>query len=197
MHVRRSPRATLHNHSDLPPDAALDVRLHEIAINDELTLYLVTDLMDEQDTPAALSDAYRRRYDIEIDICNMKVVLDMETIRAKSLDMFQKELLASVVTYNLVTQFRRQAAELAELPHRRMSFKRTWTTFCTFLLSAMYTDAKSWRERYCLALSYAMHDKLPNRPGRSYEHEAYSRRPKSAQFKKRKRKRDPTDENPV
>lgn len=110
--------------------------------------------------------------------------------------MFQKELLASVATYNLATQFRRQAADLAGLPPRRMSFKRTWRTFGTFLLSAMFTDAESWRERYRLALSYATHDKLPNRPGRSYEREAYSRRPQSAQFKKRKSKRDPTDENP-
>ena len=30
-----------------------------------------------------------------------------------------------VVSYNLVTQFRRQAAELVDLPPRRMSFKRT------------------------------------------------------------------------
>ena len=184
-------------HPDLPPDAALDVQLHEIVINDELTLYLVTDLMDEEDTALASAEAYNRRYDVEIDIRNLKVVLDMETIRAKSVEMFQKELLLSVVVYNLVTQFRRQAAELAKLPPRRMSFKRTWTTFCTFLLSAMYTDAESWRERYRLALYYAMHDKLPNRPGRSYEREAYSRRPKSAQFKKRKPKRDSPDEKPM
>lgn len=195
-HTWRPSAKERKNHPDLPPDAALDVHLHEIVINGELTLYLVTDLMDEEDTPSALAGAYRHRYDIEIDIRNMKLVLNMETIRARSVEMFQKELLASVVTYNLVTQFRRQAAELANLPPRRMSFKRTWTTFGTFLLSAMFTDAESWRERYRLALYYAMHDKLPNRPGRTYEREAYSRRPKSAQFKKRKPKRDPPDENP-
>ncbi len=36
--------------------------------------------------------------------------------------------MTSQVAYNLVTQFRRQAAALAELPPRRLSFKRTWTT---------------------------------------------------------------------
>jgi hypothetical protein len=182
-------------HPELPPDAALDVRLHEIAVHDGLTLCLVTDLMDEDDTPAALAGTYWHRSDIEIDIRNLKVVLEIETIRARSVEMFQKELLASVTAYNLVTQFRRQAADLAGLPPRRMSFKRTWTTFGTFLLSAMFTDAKSSRERYRLALSYAMHDKLPQRPGRSYERETYRRRPKSAQFKKRKPKRDPPDAN--
>jgi hypothetical protein len=84
----------------------------------------------------------------------------------------------------------------AELPPRRLSFKRTWTTFRTFLLSAMFTDAASWRERYRLALHYAMRDRLPHRPGRSYEREAYGRRPKSTHFKKRKSKRDPPEEIP-
>lgn len=195
-HTWRPSAKERQNHPDLPADAALDVRLHEIVVNDELTLCLVTDLMDEQDTPAALAGADRQRYEIEIDIRNMKVVLDMETIRAKSVELFQKELLASVVTYNLVTQFRRQAAALAELPPKRMSFKRTWTTFATFLLSAMYADAQSWRERYRLALYYALHDKLPHRPGRSCEREAYRRYPESAHFKKRKSKRNPTNENP-
>jgi hypothetical protein len=184
------------NHPELPADARLDVHLHEIVINDEWTLYLVTNLMDDEDTALALAGAYGHRYDVEIDIRNLKVVLNLETIPARSVEMFQKELLMSVVAYNLTTQFRRQAAELAGLPPRRLSFKRTWTTFRTFLLSAMYTDAPSWRERYRLALHYAIHDQLPDRPGRSYEREAYSRRPKSAQFKKRKPKRDPPDENP-
>jgi hypothetical protein len=195
-HTWRPTAQERKKHSDIPADALLEVQLHEIVISDGLTLYLVTDLMDEEDTGMALAAAYQKRYDVEIDIRNLKVVLDMETIRAKSIEMFRKELLMSVVAYNLVTQFRRQAADLANLPPRRMSFKRTWTTFGTFLLSAMFTDAESWRERYRLALHYAMQDKLPHRPGRSYEREAYSRRPKSAQFKKRKPKRDRTEENP-
>ena len=123
---------------------------------------------------------------VEVDIRNLKVVLDAENIRARSVDTFRKELLASVVSYNLVTQFRRQAAELVDVPPRRMSFKRTWTTYRQFLLPKMYSDAASWREQYDKALSYAMKDKLPNRPGRSFDREVYPRRPKSNQFKKRK-----------
>jgi hypothetical protein len=182
-------------HPDLPDDAALEVRLHEIVIHDELTLYLVTDLMDEDDTALALAETYKKRYDVEIDIRNLKTVLNLETIRARSVEMFRKELLTSIVVYNLVTQFRRQAAEFADLPPRRLSFKRTWTTFCTFLLQAMYTDAESWRERYRLALFYAMQDKLPHRPDRSCPREVYSRRPKGAQHQKRKSKHDSHDEN--
>ena len=108
-----------------------------------------------------------------MDIRNLKVVLDTENIRARSGEMFHKELLASLVVYHLVMQFRRQAATLINASPRQMSFKRTWTTFRQFLLSAMYTDPAAWRERYRFALSYAMRDKLPNRPGRRFAREAY------------------------
>lgn len=175
-------------HPDLPADVCLNVRLHEVVINANLTLLLVTDLPD---SALELADVYARRVDVEVDIRNLKVVLDAENVRARSVDTFHKELLGSLVSYNLVTQFRRQAAELVDEPPRRMSFKRTWTTFRQFLLSEMYSDAASWREQYRIALGYAMLDKLPNRPGRSYDRETYPRRPKSNQFKKRKRKPKP------
>ena len=79
------------------------------AIAEEMTLYLVTGLELEGPTCGTL---YRRRYDVEFDIRDFKVTLDAENIRAKSVEMFQKELYASVVAYNLVAQFRRQAAQL-------------------------------------------------------------------------------------
>ena len=169
-------------HPDLPPEAVLEVRLHEVVINRELTLYLVSDLPDDVER---LADLYLRRVDIEIDIRNLKVVLNAETIRARSVDTFLKELHASIVSYNLVVQFRRQAAEQAGLPPRRLSFKRLWTAFHTFLLPALHTDPAQWQCRYQKALKHAMKNKLPNRPGRSYERESYPRRTKSNQFKKR------------
>ncbi len=61
------------------------------------------------------------RYRIEIDIRNLKVVLNTEHLAARSVDLFHKERLTSLVAYNLVTQFRRQAAALIREPPRRSS----------------------------------------------------------------------------
>ena len=171
-------------HPELPPDAAIEVRLHEIRIHDSLTLPLVTSLPNSAEE---LSELYRLRHDIEIDIRNLKVVLNTEHLEARRVEMFHKELLMSQVAYNLVTQFRRQAAALISQPPRRMSFKRTWTTFNIFLWSssATPTDATRWRAKYRDALKMATQDILPNRPGRSFERETYPRRPKSNHFKKR------------
>ncbi len=103
--------------------------------------------------------------------------------------MFHKELFMSMVGYNLVVQFRRQAAQCIKESPRRLSFKRVWTTFRTFLLSQTFTEPAEWRAAYDRALKYATQDKLPNRPGRSYPRAAYQRRPKSQQYEKREDRR--------
>lgn len=166
----------------LPADAAVNVLIQEVVVHENLTLWLVTSLTDPAPSVAAL---YGRRGHVETDIANIKLVLDTEHIRARSEAMFRKELLTSMVSYNLVVQFRRQAAELARVPPKRLSFTHVWTTYSTFLLPHHFTDPAAWRAKYRQALHYAMRDKLPNRPGRNYEREAYAKRPKSNQFKKR------------
>jgi hypothetical protein len=175
-------------HPDLPPKAALDVQLHEYLRPGAEPLYFVSDLPEDCLT---LADLYRKRMDVETDIRNLKVVLELDRIPARSPEMFHKELLTSMVAYNLVVQFRRQAAELAKVPPRRLSFTNVWTIFRMHLLTASPATPAEWRERYRKSLHDAMQCKLPNRPGRSYPREAYSRAPKSTHFKKRKRPPDP------
>ncbi len=169
---------------NLPAEATIEVTLHEVTVNDQLTLYLVTSLEHDASTLAAL---FKYRVEVEFDIRNLKVVMDTENIRAKKVDTFKKELYTSVVAYNLVGQFRRQAAQINNVAPRKMSFKRTWTTFQTFLLRHMHQTPEKWRQAFRTALHYATKDKLPNRPGRTAKREAYRKRPKDQQFKKRQK----------
>jgi hypothetical protein len=111
--------------------------------------------------------------------------------------MFKKELLTSIVAYNLVVQFRRQAAKLANLPPRRLSFTGVWNTFEIFLLHQPSCSVSDWQERFTRALTTASRDKLPNRPGRSYPRQAHPRRPKSTKFMKQQANTKQTaDESP-
>ena len=171
-------------HPELAADAAVDVYLHEITVTPKLTLLLCTSQIESAEEAA---DLYRHRYDVEVDIRNIKVVLDTENIRARSVSMFHKELFMSMVGYNLVVQFRRQAAQCIKESPRRLSFKRVWTTFRTFLWSQSFSEPAEWSEAYDRALHYAARDKLPKRPDRSYPREAYQRRPKRQQYNKRRR----------
>lgn len=166
----------------LPSDACLKVLVHEVVVNSKQTLWFVTSLTESAPFLATL---YGKRWDVEIDIRNIKVVLDTESIRARSVEMFRKELLTSMVAYNLVIQFRRQAAKLAQLPVKRLSFTKVWNTYNQFLLKHAYKTADQWQEQFKVALYYAMRDKIPNRPGRSFPRVVYSRRPKGTQFPKR------------
>ena len=157
-------------------------------------LYLVTNLSLSTEQAA---DFYSYRYDVEHDIRDIKVALDTENIRAKSVDMFKKELLTSMVAYNLVVQFRRQAAKLAGIPPRRLSFTGVWNTFQSFLLHQPPCSVEDWQARFERALKIAARDKLPNRKGRSYPRQAHPRRPKSTKFMRNQtRKTAKADESP-
>ena len=171
----------------LPKDASIEVVLHEVEISSSMTLYLVSNLELEGLTA---SELYNRRYDVEFDIRDLKVTMDAENIRAKTVEMFKKELYTSVVGYNLVVQFRRQAAELAQVKPRRLSFKGVWTTMKHRLLLQPACSFEEWLERYAEALYRASKKKHPNRnEPRSYTRKAHPRRQKSTKFEKAQRKK--------
>jgi hypothetical protein len=178
---------------DLPADASLDVVLHEVQIGTEEPLYLVSSL--DWDGHSA-SSLYCRRYDVEFDIRDFKVTLDSENIRAKSVEMFKKELHTSIVAYNLVAQFRRQAATLAGIKPRRLSFKGVWTTMKNRLLMQPACSMEEWLKRFEDGLQRAGKRKHPNRSKpRSYPRQSHTRRQKSTNFMKaqaadRKKARD-------
>ena len=105
----------------------------------------------------------------------------------------------SDVAYNLVIQFRRQAAEVAKLPPRRLSFKEVCYTFRSFLLNQPPCSLPEQQTRYDNALQIAAKDKLPNRPGRSYKRKTHPRRQKSTEFPKlenQKQEQKPQQTNP-
>jgi hypothetical protein len=172
-------------HPELPQDASVTVELHAIKLDNDQWLYLVTS-MDLDSEQAA--DLYARRYDVEHDIRDIKVTLGVENMRAQSDEMVRKEMLCSMVAYNLVVQLRREAAKVAKLPPRRLSFTGVWNTMQSCLLHQSHCDASTWQERYAAALSMASTDKLPNRPGRSYPRRAHPKRPKSTKFMKQQAK---------
>ena len=167
-------------------DATIEVFVHEIELEGEKRLYLVSNV--EVDA-SSFGELYLRRYDVEFDIRDLKVTMDTENIRAKKLDTVKKELLGSVIAHNLVAQFRRQAAELIGVKPRRLSFSGVWLTFQHHLLYAPPQTFEQWQATYAAALISAADRKLPNRKEpRSYPRVAHPRRPKTTKFQKALRK---------
>lgn len=188
----RSDRRTTAN---LPPDAQLGVYLHEVHVAGEGILYIVTTLTISR---VEIANLYARRVDVETDIRSIKVSMDVERMRGKSEPVIITELLTSLVAYNLVIQFRRQAAKLARVPPRRLSFTSVWNTFTIMLLPKLHTTPQAWREAYQRALVVASKDLLPNRPGhRNYPRRARQRRRKSTDESDGKRKTVQTPAPPI
>src|SRR5262249_58457138 len=66
-------------------------------------LLLVTTLLDAAAYPADdLEELYRRRWQAELNLRSLKVVLQMDVLRGKSPDIVRKEVWAHLLAYNLV-----------------------------------------------------------------------------------------------
>jgi hypothetical protein len=177
-------------HPSFPTETSIQVRVHATKIGEEW-LYLITDLAA---TTQELKSLYFKRYDIEVDIRNIKVVLQAEYFNCKSEEMLRKEIGMAMVAYNLTTQLRRQAAAKAQCKPRELSFTGVWTVYRHHLQNCIFSNETELEEALNNAIDRASKQTLPKRPGRSYEREAYKRRTKSSQFKTRKRKEIPKEE---
>jgi hypothetical protein len=87
------------------------------------SLVVVTTLLDaEWYTREDLAELYRRRWLVELDIRSIKISLSMDVLRCKTPEMVRKEIWTCLLAYNLIRQTMVQAALLAEVSPRQLSF---------------------------------------------------------------------------
>ena len=87
---------------------------------------MVTTFLDPGNTPKSmLKVLYRRRWNVELDLRNIKTTLGMEQLRCKTPEMARKELWVYLLAYNLIRLLMAQAALLADQIPRQLSFKHT------------------------------------------------------------------------
>src|SRR5476649_1930806 len=112
-------------------------------------------------------EVYRRRWDIELDIRSLKQTLRLHSLTSKSPEMVEKELLLGFAGYNLVRSVQVQAARVANLEPKRLSFSRVQAVVMTAVPRlATIADAAQWEAEYQQVLRWAAQGKLPNRPRR-------------------------------
>lgn len=81
-----------------------------------------------------LAELYHQRWLVELDIRALKITLGMDVLRCKTPDMVIKEIWTCLLAYNLIRQRILQAALLAKLSPRQISFT-----------AAMQKIAASWQ----------------------------------------------------
>lgn len=106
---------------------------------DELTMrearvdhkVLVTTLLDERQTSKHdLGALYARRWDIELDLRNLKTTTGMDVLSCLTPQMNEKQLWVHLLAYNVIRLLMAQAASNAGVDPRGLSFKHTvqlWT----------------------------------------------------------------------
>jgi hypothetical protein len=87
---------------------------------------MVTTFLCANDAPKSiLKVLYRCRWNVELDLRNIKTTLGMEQLRCKTPAMAIKELWVYLLAYNLIRLLMAQAALLADQVPRQLSFKHT------------------------------------------------------------------------
>jgi putative transposase len=153
------------------------VQVHQPGCRVE-SLVLVSTLTDAAVyTRDDIAELYHQRWLIELDIRTLKITLGMDVLRCKTPEMVAKEIWVCFLAHNLIRQSMLQAALLADLSPRQISFT-----------AALQKIAASWGtilvcddERAQTMIEVHLHDlaahRIGDRPGR-VEPRAIKRRPK-------------------
>lgn len=133
----------------------------------------VTTLLNHRESSKQdLDELYARRWQVELDLRNIKTTLGMEVLSCQTPQMNEKELWVHLLAYNVIRLLMAQAARNAGLDPRDLSFKHTvqlWTEWVSRGLSA----TKDCNRLFTLIAQRP----LPYRPGR-IEPRMRKRRPK-------------------
>jgi hypothetical protein len=139
-------------------------------------LIVITTLLDPKTYPAAeIAKLYRRRWQAELNLRSLKIVLQMDHLRCKTPHRARNEFYMHLVAYNLIRKVMAIAAAKAGVEPWTVSFKGALQTMDK-LLPLLHT--KIGINAWCSALleAIATHD-VGNRPDR-YEPRLRKRRPK-------------------
>ncbi|MCA1626535.1 MAG: IS4 family transposase [Acidobacteria bacterium] len=140
------------------------------------SLVVVTTLTDANEDPAAqIAELYRRRWQAELNLRSLKVVLQMDQLRCKTPQRVRNEFYMHLLAYNLIRRAMALAAFQSGVCPWQVSFKGALQTLNNFLpLLACQPSVDAWCQ--ALADAIATH-RVANRPDR-YEPRLTKRRPK-------------------
>ena len=154
---------------DQAPDSLLVRELHTGGKT------LVTTLLNPKYvTKADLKAFYRDRWHIEVDLRNIKTTLGMDLLSCRTPAMAEKEIWVYLLAYNLIRLLMAQAASLADIMPRQLSFKHTLQLWNAWRQTPIGGDGDG---QLVTLLILIAQQRVGNRPGR-IEPRAVKRRPK-------------------
>jgi putative transposase len=141
-------------------------------------LDLVTTLLDSSIyTKSDLASLYRRRWDAELHLRSIKVVLGMDVLRCKTPELVRKEIWMGLLGYNVIRALMVAATKACGLAPHRVSFKGALQTLLAFAEGLQEGTPEQRRWLWRILLKSIADDEVGHRPDR-VEPRARKRRPK-------------------
>ncbi|MDK1039798.1 MAG: transposase, partial [Actinomycetota bacterium] len=129
------------------------------------TITVITTLVDPKEYSAeAIAELYGYRWNVELDIRDIKQTLNLDHLRCKTPEMVRNEFWTTLLAYNLIRRIICAAATAHGKSPRRISFTRT----CATILAAWsnLTLQLYGPEAIRHLLSEIASLEVPDRPGR-------------------------------
>lgn len=149
-----------------------EIIVREVKVDGQI---LVTTMRDHRKVrKGELSALYGLRWNVELDLRNIKTTLGMEMLSCQTPQMNEKEMWVHLLAYNLIRLLMAQAALNADVHPRQLSFKHTlqiWTEWTSQRL------LRNPVQHHAVLFRLIAQLKVANRPGR-IEPRARKRRPK-------------------
>lgn len=176
--------------------ARIVVREVKIQINDPSCrvreVVLATTLVNRKKWPKTkLSDLLARRWQVELNLDDLKTTLQMDVLSCRKPAMIHRELETHLIAYNLNRAIMLEASVSCHAPLYRLSFKGTLDTvqeFSKSLVRVPFSQTKKRQAIYKEMLATIAADLVPERPGRR-EPRCLKRRPKAYPFMTKPRRR--------
>jgi hypothetical protein len=160
------------SHPDLPKDASVSGRLivREVQPSNGAGPFLLALFTTLEDSPETVTELYGKRWNIELDLRQLKSTLRLDELTCTSTEMVGKEIDVAMLAYNLVRATIYLTARKAGLEPRVFSFTQVKNVLQAYLPRiAAATDERTRRKLYDDMEYYLKRCQLPQRkrPSRS------------------------------
>lgn len=167
---KRKPDWMTQEHYDEAPDTLI---IRELSIKGKT---LITTLLSPKEaSKPELKALYKKRWQIEVDFRNIKTTMGMDTLSCKTPEMSEKEIWVYFLAYNLIRLLMAQAALLADILPRQLSFKHTLQLWLAWDQQKGYVNLQTSEALLFILIAQ---QRIGNRPDR-IEPRAVKRRPKA------------------
>ena len=147
------------------------IAVREFKVNGKI---IVTTLIDVKiHSKRSLFSLYKRRWEIETNLGQIKTILGMNILSCKTPEMISKEIWVYILAYNLIRLLMAQSAQMTKLRPTDLSFKHCLQLWLNYLQQTATMDRVGLETLFTLMAQ----QRVAKRPGR-IEPRVVKRRPK-------------------